>query len=47
MDQTKTMMTCIDNKTWIGDNNIHTLAFGYHSINSLNAMKISIFLYKY
>ena len=37
IDQTKTIMTCIDNKRWICNNNSHTLAFGYHSINSINA----------
>ena len=38
MDQTKTMMNCMDNKRWICDyNNIHTLVFGHHSLNSLNA----------
>ena len=45
MDQIKTMMTCMDNKRWICNNNIHTLAFGYHTLSSLNAKKISKFLY--
>ena len=29
MEQTKTLMTCTDNKCWICDDNIHTLAFGH------------------
>ena len=28
MEQTKTLMTCIDNKRWICDDNVHTLVFG-------------------
>ena len=27
-EQTKTFMTCTDNKRWILDDNVHTLAFG-------------------
>ena len=30
MEQTKTLMTCTDNKRWICDDNIHTLAFGQY-----------------
>ena len=29
MEQTKTLMICTDNKRWICDDNIHTLAFGH------------------
>ena len=29
MEQTKTLMTCTDNKRWICDDNVHTLAFGH------------------
>ena len=30
MEQTKTLMTCIDNKRWILNDNVHTLAFGHY-----------------
>ena len=29
MEQTKTLMTCTDNKRWICDNNIYTQVFGH------------------
>ena len=29
-EQTKTLMTCTDNKCWICDDNVHTLAFGQY-----------------
>ena len=29
-EQTKTLMTCTDNKRWILDDNVHTLAFGHY-----------------
>ena len=29
-EQTKTIMTCTDNKRWILDDNVHTLAFGHY-----------------
>ena len=32
MEQTKTLMTCTDNKRWICDDNIHTLAFGHYRL---------------
>ena len=32
MEQTKTLMTCMDNKRWIFDYNVHTLAFGHHQL---------------
>ena len=32
MEQTKTLMTCTDNKRWICDDNIHTLAFGHYKL---------------
>ena len=30
MEQTNTLMTCTDNKWWICDDNVHTLAFGQY-----------------
>ena len=33
MEQTKTLMTCTDNKRWICDDNIHTLAFGHYKLS--------------
>ena len=32
MEQTKTLMTCTENKRWILDNNVHTLAFGHYRL---------------
>ena len=32
MEQTKTLMTCKDNKRWICDDNIHTLVFGHYKL---------------
>ena len=32
MEQTKTLMTCTDNKRWICDDNVHTLAFGHYRL---------------
>ena len=32
MEQTKTLMTCTDNKLWILDDNMHTLAFGHYRL---------------
>ena len=29
-EQTKTLMTYMDNKRWILDDNVHTLAFGHY-----------------
>ena len=29
-EQTKTLMTCTDNKRWILDDNLQTLAFGHY-----------------
>ena len=29
-EQTKTLMTCMDNKRWILDDNVHTQTFGYY-----------------
>ena len=34
-EQTKTLMTCTDNKRWILDDNIHTLAFGHYRLKDL------------
>ena len=31
-EQTKTLMTCTDNKRWILDDNVHTLAFGHYRL---------------
>ena len=33
--QTKTLMTCIDNKRWILDDNVHTLAFGHYQLKNM------------
>ena len=33
MEQTKTLMTCTDNKRWICDDNMHTLAFGHYKLS--------------
>ena len=30
MEQTKTLMTCTDNKRWICDDNVHTLVFSHY-----------------
>ena len=34
-EQTKTFMTCTDNKRWILDDNVHTLAFGHYLLSSV------------
>ena len=34
MEQTKTLMTCTDNKRWICDDNVHTLAFGHYQLEA-------------
>ena len=34
-EQTKTLMTCTDNKRWILDDNIHTLAFGHYRLKGI------------
>ena len=34
-EQTKTLMTCTDNKRWILDDNIHTLAFGHYLLKDM------------
>ena len=34
-EQTKTLMTCTDNKRWILDDNVHTLAFGHYQLSSV------------
>ena len=33
MEQTKTLMICTDNKRWICDDNVHTLAFGHYKLS--------------
>ena len=33
-EQTKTLMTCKDNKRWILDDNVHTLAFGHYRLQN-------------
>ena len=33
--QTKTLMTCIDNKRWICDDNVHILAFGHYKLANM------------
>ena len=32
MEQTKTLTTCTDNKRWILDDKVHTLAFGHYRL---------------
>ena len=34
-EQTKTLMTCTDNKRWILDDNVHTLAFGHFQLKNM------------
>ena len=34
-EQTKTLMTCTDNKLWILDDNVHTLVFGHYRLKNL------------
>ena len=34
-EQTKTFMTCTDNKRWILDDNVHTLAFGHYRLKDM------------
>ena len=34
-EQTKTLMTCTDNKRWILDDNVHTLAFGHYRLENM------------
>ena len=34
-EQTKTLMTCTDNKRWILDDNVHTLAFSYYRLKDM------------
>ena len=34
-EQTKTLMTCTDNKRWILDDNVHTLAFGNYRLKDM------------
>ena len=34
-EQTKTLMTCTDNKRWILDDNMHTLAFRHYQLSSV------------
>ena len=34
-EQTKTFMTCTDNKRWILDDNVHTLAFRHYRLKDL------------
>ena len=31
-EQTKTLMTCTDNKRWILEDNVHTLTFGHYRL---------------
>ena len=33
MEQTKTLITCTDNKRWICDDNVHTLAFDHYRLD--------------
>ena len=35
IEQTKTLMTCTDNKRWICDDNIHTLAFYHYKLSEM------------
>ena len=39
MEQTKTLMTCTDNKRWICDDNIHTVAFGQYRLGDATEHK--------
>ena len=34
-EQTKTLMTCTDNKRWILDHNVHTLGFGHYQLKDM------------
>ena len=34
-EQTKTLMTCTDNKRWILDDNVHTLVFGHYRLKDM------------
>ena len=34
-EQTKTLMTCMDNKRWILEDNVHTLTFGHYRLKDL------------
>ena len=34
-EQTKTLMTCTDNKRWILEDNVHTLAFGHYRLKDM------------
>ena len=34
-EQTKTLMTCTDNRQWILDDNVHTLAFGHYQLKNM------------
>ena len=34
-EQTKTLMTYTDNKHWILDDNVHTLAFGHYRLKNM------------
>ena len=34
-EQTKTLMTCTDNKRWILDDNANTLAFGHYRLKDM------------
>ena len=34
-EQTKTLMTCTDNKRWILDDNVHTLTFGHYRLKNM------------
>ena len=34
-EQIKTLMTCTDNKRWILDDNVHTLAFGHYRLKNM------------
>ena len=34
-EQTKTLMTCTDNKRWILNDNVHTLAFRHYRLNDM------------
>ena len=34
-EQTTTLMTCTDNKRWILDDNVHTLAFRHYQLKDM------------
>ena len=34
-EQTKTLMTCTDNKRWILEDNVHTFTFGHYRLKNM------------